>query len=148
METAPHAQDPEQKSNVWLHAQAERLKSTNVCVCTKYTGRSCLLLSPVLSALSSASLITGPASLVLSFINRPSLCFWLKSSSLLHPPTPSCNFSVCRGPSVLHLELHKRRLPLKTYTWSQPVSTASAQSVNYSCTQKAWLKINHLNCAH
>lgn len=144
METAPHAQDPEQKSNLWLHAQAERLKSTNVCVCTKYTDRSCLLLSPVLSALSSASLITGPASLVLSFINRPFLCFWLKS---VPPPTP-CNFSVHRGPSVLHLELHKRRSPMKTYTWSQPVSTASAQSVNYSCTQKAWLKINHLNCAH
>lgn len=146
METAPHAQDPEQKSNVWLHAQAERLKSTNVCVCTKYTDRLCLLLSPVLLVLSSASLITGPASLVLSFINHPSLCFWLKSSALLRPP--SCNFSICRGRSVLHLELHKRRSLLKTYTWSQPVSTASAQSVNYSCTQKAWLKINHLNCAH
>lgn len=41
-----------------------------------------------------------------------------------------CNSSICRGPSVLHLELQKYSTLLKPYTWNQ--STQQVQlPVNY-----------------
>ncbi len=47
METAPHAQEWKQKSNMWLHAQAERVKRINVCVCVRitYSDHACTALS-------------------------------------------------------------------------------------------------------
>lgn len=83
--------------------------------------------------LSSACLLmTQLQSLSLFYLLSISLC-------LSPPPSLSCNSSICRGPSVLHLGLQKLCSLLKTYTWSQLVNTASAQPVNYDFTNRASL---------
>lgn len=66
-----------------------------------------------------------------SIVNNTNTLAVLLSVDRSPPPSLECVCSVCRGPSVLHLELQEHRTLVKPYTLSQLVNTASALCVNY-----------------
>lgn len=133
--TAPHAQDGEQKSNMWLHAQTERVKSINtfVCVCSCYIFRPCT--HCVLNNCVSYRPFNTPAPLLLTYLPR--------SASALLPPFLSLSVfaTTClQGTFCSSFRAAQTQLSVETL-YLEPENTASARAANYDFIQSMRLNI-------